>query len=99
MILRFSHCKSGHVTVEANPFVLRMGVLDFLRFGQRRLEDNFHYTSGPGFELFSDIYTMVYEHVVALEYCLAIELDRGESIEAIECKDMPDASTCLCDRG
>ena len=99
VILCFSHCKSGHVTVEANPSVLWMGVLDFLRFSQRRLEVDLQYTSGPGLELFSDVYTVVYEHVVAFEYCLAIELNCGESIEAIKCKNMPGASTCLCNDG
>jgi len=40
MILRFSHRKSGHVTIEADPFVLRMGILDLLRFSQRGLKVN-----------------------------------------------------------
>jgi hypothetical protein len=93
MILCFSHRKSGHVTIEADPFVLRMGVFDLLHFRQRGLEVNLQYTSCSSLELICDIYAVVDEHVVTLEDCLAIELDGGEGIEAIKCKDMSCAST------
>jgi hypothetical protein len=93
MILGFSHRKSGHITIEADPFVLRMSVFDLLRFSQCGLKVNLQYASSFSFELVCDVYAMVDEHVVTFENRLAVELDGGESIEAIKCKDMPCAST------
>ena len=93
MILCFPYRESGHVAVEADPFVLRVGILDLLRFSQRRLEINLQYASCSSLELFRDVHTMVDEHVVAFEYCLAIELDCSESIKAVKRKNVPNTST------
>ena len=88
MILRFSCRQPSHVTIEANPFVFRMGVLDFLSFGQSWLEVDFQYIAASMLQLLSDVDAMVDEHVVALQDCLAIELDGSVCVEPIECENM-----------
>lgn len=40
VILRFSHGQASHVTVEANPLMFRVGILDLSRLEQRRRKVN-----------------------------------------------------------
>jgi hypothetical protein len=88
MILRLPRRQSRHITIEANPFMIRMGVLDLLSLSQSWLEVNLNHVAASLLQLLSDVNTMIDEHVVALQNRLAIELDTGVRVESIEREDM-----------
>jgi hypothetical protein len=97
MILRLPRRQPSHITVEANPFMFRMGVFDLLSLGQSRPEVDFQHVATSHLQLLGDVNAMVDEHVVALENSLAIELDGGVGIESIEGKDVLGATWSLLD--
>lgn len=88
MILRLPYRQSSHVTIEANPFMFRMGILDLLSFSQSRLEVNLQYIAASVLQLLGDVNAMIDEHIVALQNCLAIDLDGGVGVESIERNNM-----------
>lgn len=92
MILRFPCRQSSHITVEANPSMFRMSVLDLLSFSQSRLEVDFQHIAASLLQLFGNVNAVVNEHVVALQDSLAIELDNGIGVESIERENMPGAT-------
>jgi hypothetical protein len=86
VILRFPRRQSSHVTIEPDPFVFRMGILDLLSFSQSRLEVDLQDIRASLLQLLGNDNAMVNEHVVALENRFAIELDGGVCVESIECE-------------
>ena len=92
MILRLPCRQSSHIAIEADPFMLGMGVLDLLSLSQSRFEVNLNHILASLLQLLGDVNAMVNEHVVALQDSLAIELDGGVGVESIECEDVLGAS-------
>jgi len=88
VILRFPRRQPSHVTIEPDPFVFRMGILDLLSFSQSRLEVDLQQIAVSRLEVLGDVNAMVYKHIVALENRFAIELDGGVCVETIECEDV-----------
>jgi hypothetical protein len=99
MVLRLPCRQSSHVTIEANPFMFWMSVLDLLSFSQSRLEVDFQYIAASMLQLLGDVNAVVNEHVVALQNRFAVELDGGVGVESIESENMLGVTRCLLDFG
>lgn len=88
MVLRLPYSQSCHVSVEANPFVFWVGVLDLARFEQRRSEVDLEHVTRALLQLAGDVQSVRNEHVVAFQDDFTIEFDSRERIKSIERKDM-----------
>jgi len=87
VVLCLPDCQSCHISVEADPLVFRVCILDLARLEECRRKVNLEDIVGPMVQRTGDIDPVWDPHIVAVEYDLAIELDMGEGVESIECQD------------
>jgi hypothetical protein len=84
MVLSFSCSEPGHVCIEANPFVLRMGIFDLSAFQQCRPELNLQLVVFAIVDVLCDVYPIRNEHIVAFKDNISIDFDGRERVKAFE---------------
>ena len=97
MVLGLSCGEPRHVCIEANPFVLRVSVLDLSTLHQCRTKVNLQRVIFAVFEDFRDVNSVRNEHVVAFQNDLSIDFDSRERVKAVENKFMNLTVSCRSD--
>ena len=84
MILRLPHSQARHIAIKANPFMLRICILNLPRLNQSGRKVDLQNILRAIPQIVRDVNPMGYKHIIALQNRVAIEFDVCKSVETVE---------------